>query len=131
MSAGPAPSTAVYTALAVTIVAAATGLAVFGSWPPLAGYLVGINLATLTLYGVDKRAAVKGRLRVPEKLLHACAFAGGSPAALLGQRIFRHKTAKLSFQIWFWLIVAAQVGAVVAVLYWRNHPPAWLPGAGR
>jgi uncharacterized membrane protein YsdA (DUF1294 family) len=45
---------------------------------------------------------------VPEVVLHGLALAGGSPAALLAMRLFRHKTAKSGFRFVFWVIVAAQ-----------------------
>ena len=44
-------------------------------------------------------------------------IAGGTPGALLGMRVFRHKTAKESFQLKFWLVVLVQL-AVVAGFYW-------------
>jgi uncharacterized membrane protein YsdA (DUF1294 family) len=78
--------------------------------PPLAAYLVGVNIAALLLYGYDKRASGReSATRVPELTLHAFALLGGSPLAFVGQRVFRHKTRKRSFQIVFWSIVAIQV----------------------
>ena len=77
---------------------------------------VGVNIATLALYGFDKRHARLGRGRVPEAVLHLFAALGGSPGALMGQQLFRHKTRKVSFQVIFWLIVAAQLTAVVYYL---------------
>lgn len=71
-------------------------------------YCLAVNLVTFALYGADKRAAVRQGPRVPEKALHALALAGGTPAAWLAQRHFRHKTRKDSFQAMFWLIAAAQ-----------------------
>ncbi|HZL35465.1 MAG TPA: DUF1294 domain-containing protein [Tepidisphaeraceae bacterium] len=83
-------------------------------WPVWAAYLAAINLATFLAYGFDKSAAVHGRLRIPEKLLHFLAALGGSPAALLGQLTLRHKTRKRSFLAWFWAIVLLQAIAVAA-----------------
>lgn len=82
-------------------------------------------------YGYDKRAAVQHRLRVPESVLHVVALLGGSPAALISQRMFRHKTVKTSFRVSFWLIVFVQVALIAAAIWWRRHPPAWLPDALR
>lgn len=78
-------------------------------WHPLSAWLLSINSATLAAHAYDKRAAMREGRRIPELTLHTLAFLGGSPAALLGQRIFRHKTAKSSFQVVFWLILVAQV----------------------
>lgn len=74
-----------------------------------------LNITTLYLltsflafaaYGIDKVAAIGGARRIPEAFLHLLGFAGGWPGALLGQRIFRHKTRKTSFQVTFWIIAA-------------------------
>ena len=121
----------IFAAAALIIAAAVSALAIYGAATPLIGYAAGISAATIALYGYDKQAAVKNRLRVPEKVLHVLALLGGSPAALLSQKMFRHKTSKASFRIWFWLIVALQLAAIVAALWWRAHPPAWLPGGLR
>ncbi len=98
---------------------AAFGLAV-ALWrlglAPAYAYLAGVNLMTLLLYGCDKRQAAVGGFRVPELVLHLGALAGGSPAALLGQGLFRHKTRKFRFQIVFAAIILLQMAAVGA--YW-------------
>lgn len=69
------------------------------------------------MYALDKRAAGRGSARTPEVVLHVLALLGGSPAALIGQQLLRHKTRKVAFQVAFWLIVAVQVAALV--LAWR------------
>jgi uncharacterized membrane protein YsdA (DUF1294 family) len=80
-------------------------------------YPVTVNAVAFGLYAYDKRQAVADSLRVPELWLHLAALAGGSPSALAGQLIFRHKTRKLRFQIVFWTIVMLQIAVVV--LIWR------------
>jgi len=81
----------------------------------LVAYLVGINLSTFLLYGYDKYVARSKRgLRVPEWNLHALALMGGSPAGLLAQKFFHHKTLKGSFQLVYWGIVFGQIG----LLFW-------------
>jgi uncharacterized membrane protein YsdA (DUF1294 family) len=62
--------------------------------PLLPTYLVGINLSTFLLFAYDKRAAMQGRLRVPERVLLTVALLGGAIAALLAMVILRHKTIK-------------------------------------
>ena len=57
-------------------------------------------------YRSDKRRAEEGAWRVPESTLHIISFIGGWPGAFLAQRVFRHKTSKLSFQFVFWCVVA-------------------------
>lgn len=79
----------------------------------LLAYLLAINIATLGFYGYDKLIAGSGWIRVPELVLHSLALAGGSPAALLSQRLLRHKSLKPAFRIIFWLIVAGQLTGLV------------------
>ena len=69
------------------------------------GWLTIISLTTFFLYGHDKRSAEVRRWRIPEATLHLFEALGGWPAAYLAQRLFRHKTVKLSYQFTFWLIV--------------------------
>ena len=74
-----------------------------------------LSCATFAAYGFDKRQARTAGRRLPERTLHLLAFLGGWPGALLGQRLFQHKTAKASFLIVFWLIVLLHIGIVAAV----------------
>ncbi|MBI3856671.1 MAG: DUF1294 domain-containing protein [Planctomycetes bacterium] len=82
----------------------------------------------MLLYGYDKAVAGGTRSRVPEKWLHLLALLGGSPAAFLSQKLFRHKTVKAPFQRVFWLIVVLQLAALGAALWFWRHPPAWMSG---
>jgi uncharacterized membrane protein YsdA (DUF1294 family) len=100
--------------------AVAVGLRAALAAPWIIAALAGVNTATFVLYGMDKRRARRGALRVPERTLLLFSLAGGSPGALLGQRLFHHKTRKLSFQIAFWLLVAVQV-AVIALVVWNRR----------
>ena len=75
-----------------------------------------VNVATVVAYGFDKAAARRGWRRIPETMLPLLALAGGTPAAFLAQRLLRHKTRKLRFQIIYWLTAAAQAGALVVWL---------------
>lgn len=107
--------------VAAVIVACGVALAVHFKIHPLLGALAGINVATILLYGYDKAVAGGARSRVPENLLHALALLGGSPAALLSQTVFRHKTVKTSFRRVYWLIVVLQLAVIIAaVWYWRR-----------
>lgn len=79
-------------------------------------WLIGVNVSAAAAYAYDKNAARGDKLRVPEMILHLLALSGGSPAALIAQRVLRHKTVKTRFQVVFWLIVAIQIAAVVLCL---------------
>lgn len=97
-------------------------------WRIVTGYLAIISGTTYFLYGRDKKAAQEGTWRTPESALHLAEFAGGWPAAFVAQRKFRHKTAKTSYQILFWLIaVVHQYLAVDYMIGWQiaKAIPAW------
>jgi uncharacterized membrane protein YsdA (DUF1294 family) len=79
-------------------------------------WLMAITLVTFLTYGYDKAIAGSERTRVPEKVLLALALAGGTIGALVGMRIFRHKTAKGSFRAKFGLVIIAQI--LVLVVYY-------------
>jgi uncharacterized membrane protein YsdA (DUF1294 family) len=114
-----------FLALALAVVAGGTALAIFYSLPAWVGALAGVNLATMLLYGYDKAVAGGKRTRVPERVLHLLAFVGGSPAAMLSQTLFRHKTVKPSFRRAFRLIVALQLLAAAGGAWW------WWASRGR
>ena len=80
-------------------------------------YLAAVNVVTFTVYGIDKRKARRGTWRIPEKTLFLLPLLGGSVGALLGMKVFRHKTkhwyfvwgipaillAQLALTVWLWL----------------------------
>ncbi|MEI7668950.1 MAG: DUF1294 domain-containing protein [Pseudomonadota bacterium] len=72
------------------------------------GLLV-INAVTFCIYALDKFYARRSYIRIPETVLLSLALFGGSPAAFLARKIFRHKTSKRSFIIKFRLIVIIQI----------------------
>lgn len=78
-----------------------------------------MSLFSYAVYAVDKRAAQQGRRRVPERTLHLLALLGGWPGALLAQQRLRHKTAKPSFLLVFWLTVLGHITAVAASILLR------------
>ncbi len=55
-----------------------------------------INLAALTIFGIDKLQSKRGSWRVPEMQLLLVAFFGPF-GALAGMLLFRHKTRKVKF----------------------------------
>lgn len=79
-------------------------------------HLVFINLVTFIAYGVDKSSAQSRRWRIPESNLHTLEFLGGWAGALLGQKIFRHKTKKKSYQLFFWAMMVAEAILIFFIL---------------
>jgi uncharacterized membrane protein YsdA (DUF1294 family) len=69
------------------------------------------SLVTLVAYGLDKRAAIKGRTRIPESTLHLLELIGGFPGGFVGQHLFRHKRAKVRYMVVFWVIVVVHAAA--------------------
>ena len=79
-------------------------------------YLAAINLITFFVYGADKRRAkIQGARRVPEKTLFALALLLGSAGALLGMRVFHHKTRHWYFRLGIPAILLVQSAAAVFV----------------
>ena len=74
------------------------------------GVWAAINLTVFALYGVDKRSAIKGAWRIPEKTLLTGTWLLGGVGAWLAMRAFRHKTKHIAFQ------VSAPAGAVLSLM---------------
>ena len=75
-----------------------------------------INVTTFWAYGADKRAARRGEWRVPESNLHTLEFLGGWLGAWLAQKVFRHKTAKQSYQRIYKLMIIMEFAAFYVIL---------------
>ena len=55
-------------------------------------YLIVINVVTFLVYGIDKWKAKQGSWRISEATLLILAVIGGSIGALLGMKVWHHKT---------------------------------------
>lgn len=60
---------------------------------------LGINIITFFLYGIDKHFAIKNMRRISEYTLFVFSFFGGGIGAIIGMKVFHHKTKKLCFWI--------------------------------
>jgi len=74
--------------------------------------LIGINVLTFFVYGVDKWNAKQGKWRISEDMLLMLVVIGGSIGALLGMRIWRHKTMHKKFKYGLPLILLAQIALI-------------------
>lgn len=81
-----------------------------------AGYLVLINGIAFVLFGVDKRRARRQQWRIPEATLLGFAALGGSIGALLGMRLFHHKTRHPKFFVGVPVILGLQIA--LAIVLW-------------
>ena len=98
--------------------------AVVGSpWGILAIWLVLINVVTFFVFGLDKwkakrRVKKESVRRVPEKTLFLLSAIGGSVGALLGMRVWHHKTLHKSFRIGIPAILMAQILLPLGLWLW-------------
>jgi len=61
--------------------------------------LIFVNLYSFFLFWRDKRLALNHGWRIPESRLFLTALLGGAAGAILGMKLFSHKTKKASFRI--------------------------------
>ena len=76
-------------------------------------YFLIISFYSIMLTCSDKRLAVKGSRRVPEKKLFGAALLGGALAMYITMRTKRHKTLHKRFMIGLPAIIILQTAAVV------------------
>ncbi|MBO7497696.1 MAG: DUF1294 domain-containing protein [Bacteroidaceae bacterium] len=76
-------------------------------------YLIGINMLTFFVYGIDKWKAQKGRWRIPEASLLTLAVIGGSIGAWVGMKAWHHKTMHKKFKYGLPLILLAQIALII------------------
>lgn len=83
-------------------------------------YLLIVNLIGFVLMFVDKKRAQNKQWRIKEATLFLSAAIGGSIGAMLGMKVFRHKTKHLSFLIGMPAIFIVQVALVIGyIIYLR------------
>jgi uncharacterized membrane protein YsdA (DUF1294 family) len=78
-----------------------------------------INVVTFLAFGFDKWRAGRSGRRTPELTLLMLAVMGGWPGGLLGMKLFRHKTAKGSFQFKYALALVPFVAELWTWWHWR------------
>ncbi len=94
-------------------------------WALLGIYLLVMNLVTFLIFGLDKwkakrKAKNEAVRRVPEKTLFLLSTLGGSVGALLGMKVWHHKTLHKSFRFGIPAILAAQIILPAGLyIYWN------------
>ena len=72
-------------------------------------YLIVITVVTFFVYGIDKWKAKQGSWRISETTLLILAVIGGSIGALLGMKVWHHKTMHKKFRYGLPLILIIQI----------------------
>ena len=76
-------------------------------------YLIFINVVTFLVYGIDKWKAKQGSWRISEATLLILAVIGGSIGALLGMKVWHHKTMHKKFKYGVTLILLAHIALLI------------------
>lgn len=81
-------------------------------------YLLAINVITLSVYALDKIAAIEDNYRIRIVTLLGLAFIGGSVGALTAMYVFRHKIRVDYFTVGVPLIMIMQI---TVIFYLMNY----------
>lgn len=81
-------------------------------------YLLLVNAVGFVLMGVDKRRAKRDQWRISEKTLFLPPLLGGTVGAILGMRVFHHKTKHWYFRYGLPALLVLQL-ALAGWLYWK------------
>ena len=79
-------------------------------------YLIALNIVTFFVYGIDKWKAKRAKWRIREAALLGLAVLGGSIGALLGMKVWHHKTMHKKFKYGLPLILLAQIVLIYLII---------------
>jgi uncharacterized membrane protein YsdA (DUF1294 family) len=80
-----------------------------------------MSVATFIAFAIDKRAAKRGRWRIPEATLHLLELLGGFPGAIAAQQLLRHKSYKLSYRLVLGVIALLHIAAWIGLYLHTAH----------
>lgn len=80
----------------------------------IAIYVGVMNILGYMSMWADKKKAIKGKYRIPEKTLFLIAILGGSVGSIAGMNKFRHKTKHWYFKYGMPAILILQIIAICA-----------------
>ena len=83
--------------------------------------LICINVVTFVVYGIDKWKAKQGSWRISEATLLLLAVIGGSIGALLGMKIWHHKTQHKKFKYGLPLILLVQIALIYLIIQKQRY----------
>ena len=72
-----------------------------------------MNILSFTLMAMDKKAARKGKWRVPERTLFLFTALFGGLGGVLGMHLLRHKTKHWYFRVFFPALLVLQIVVLV------------------
>ncbi len=78
--------------------------------------ILGVNLLSFLIYGLDKLLAIRRRRRIPEASLLTLAVLAGSVGAMLGMLIFHHKTDARAHPAFVWGVPALFLAQLIVGL---------------
>ena len=84
----------------------------------LTALLVLWNLVTFGLMAIDKRKAIKGKRRIPEKTLLLSAWILGGIGGFAGMILCSHKTKHLRFVVQLPLAAVITLAEAVLLIVW-------------
>lgn len=82
-------------------------------------YLIIINIISFFLYYIDKRASIKHKYRIPEKILLLSSMIGGCFGSLFSMMLFHHKTRHIKFMLLvpifclLWLFIILKIDSYI------------------
>lgn len=82
----------------------------------MAYYLIGVNVLTFFVFGIDKWKAKRSKWRISEMSLLGLAILGGSVGAVLGMKVWHHKTKHKKFKYGVPLIMVAQTVVLLILI---------------
>ncbi|MFD2627935.1 DUF1294 domain-containing protein [Oceanobacillus kapialis] len=80
-------------------------------------YLLGVNVITFIIMGMDKQKARKEKYRIPERTFWLLAIVGGALGAIIGMQRYRHKTKHRAFMWGMPILFLVNVASVLYLLY--------------
>ena len=80
-------------------------------------YLAAMNIVAFFMYGIDKWKSRRNKWRITEARLITIALLGGSIGALLGMKVWHHKTQHAKFRYGLPLILFLHIAIAFAAVY--------------
>lgn len=80
--------------------------------------LIGWNIFTFLLMGIDKYKAIHNKWRISEQTLLTAAFAMGGFGGLAGSLVFRHKTKTWKFRLLLPIALLFNISVIFLVWYY-------------